>query len=477
MAQMPAVCTTCKDPVNAEFDPVTGARTSITLTFALHVEDQCFVRDTIEFLDGGQIIFSPRKKEGYFDNYNVVCRKLFISGGKAPGKVNPCSPDDPGRNYEGNNVITWAGRLQTAGNGADFSSAAADGTSFDPNKWEDKGQGNDGKNGERGKDGSNQDGTAGNPSNAGGNGINALGMDTRERRPTINIVALEVEFASPASHLVIDWNGQTAGNGGKGQNGGRGGDGMGGRDGSTDESVWGDSCERGPGSGGDSGDGGNGGKGGKGGNGGNAGDIFIVSLAPNLVTGGVFKGGQVHYVNGGGDGGDPGDGGRGGRPGAKVGRKGKKTSECDEADHDGQVGNPGNPDPVGTGGTVSGAPGANGAPGHPVAFEVIAPPASGTCADLIPSALKVLSIAPNSGAKGTAVPVVITGVGFDAVTPANNQVLLSGPGITVGALTVTATTIACSLTINNLTPTTARDVTVKVGLTNTATLVGGFTVV
>lgn len=474
MAQMPVVCTTCKDPVKAEFDPATGARTSITLTFPLFVEEQCFVRDTIELLDGGQIIFAPHKVEGdkrsaYYTNYNVVCRKLFISGGKPPTKANPCSPDDPGRNYEGSNVITWAGRLQTAGNGADFSTPAADGASFDPNKWEDKGQGNDGKAGERGKDGS--------TGNAGGNGLNALGVtDTREQRPTLNIVALEVEFASHDSHLVIDWNGQTAGNGGKGQNGGRGGDGMGGRDGATDESIWGDSCERPPGNGGDSGDGGNGGKGGNGGNGGNAGDIVVISLAPNLVAGGAFKNGQVHYVNGGGDGGDPGDGGRGGRPGAKVGRKGKKTSECGEADHDGQVGNPGIPDPVGTTGTVAGSPGAKGNPGHPVGWEPIAPPTTGTCADLIPSPLKVLSISPASGAKGTVVPVVITGVGFDAATPANNQVVIGGPGITVGALTVTATTVACSLTIPNLTPASARDVTVTVG-TSSATLSGGFTVV
>jgi len=474
MAQMPTVCSTCTAPVNAEFDPNTGARDSVTLTFPIFVTDQCYVRDVIEFLDGGQIVFSPNRDGAYFDNYNVICRKLVITGGSAPGKLNPCGPDDPGKNYDGNNVITWAGRLQTAGNGVDLP-AAADGAPFDPNNWQDLGQGNDGKTGNRGTDGSDQ--IAPHPTNPGGNGMNALNISpTREKRPVLNVVALEVEFATPASHLVIDWNGQTGGNGGKGQNGGRGGDGMGGRDGDTDESVWGDSCERQPGNGGDSGDGGNGGTGGSGGRGGNGGDIFIISTAANVAIGGAFKAGQVHYVNGGGDGGNPGDGGRGGRAGTKVGRKGKKTSECDEADHDGQPGNPGNPDPVGSGGTTPGAPGVHGNPGN-LRFEVIAPPNSNTCADLIPSALKILSIAPNSGAKGTAVAVVITGVGFDAVTVANNQVLVSGPGVTVGALTVTATTIGCSFTINNVTPSSARDVTVKVGLTNSTTLTGGFTVV
>ncbi|MFZ2990709.1 MAG: hypothetical protein WA086_22150, partial [Ideonella sp.] len=232
MAQMPAVCTTCKVPVNAQFEPPSALRGTVTLNSRLDVAEQCFVADTIEFLDGGQIVFVPSKeRDGYFDNYNVICRKLYIQGGNPPKPSNPCRPDDPGKTYDGNNVITWQGRLQTAADGAGFNTPAAEGESFDPNQWLDQGQGNNGKSGGAGKTGAD-----GNP---GGAGRPALGIDNREKRPTLNIVALEVEFASPGSHLTVDWNGQTGGDGGEGQAGGRGGDGMGGRDGSTDNSVWG----------------------------------------------------------------------------------------------------------------------------------------------------------------------------------------------------------------------------------------------
>jgi hypothetical protein len=467
MAQMPVVCDTCGVPVDAQFNPATGSRDSITLNSTLLVTEQCFVRDTIEFLDGGQIVFAPTREGRYFSNYNVICRKLYIVGGKAPGDFNPCGPDDPGRTYDGNNVITWLGRLQTSADGAGFSGPAADGTSHDPNTWVDQGQGNNGNAGGRGTDGA--------KGNAGGNGIHALGIqNVKEIRPVLNVVALEVEFSSPLSHLTIDWNGQTAGDGGNGQSGGRGGAGMGGRDGSTDDSVWGDSCERQPGNGGNSGDGGNGGAGGNGGRGGDAGDIYIISTAANVAPGGVFKAGQFHFINGGGSGGNPGSGARGGGPGNQVGRKGKKTSECDEADN-GQPGNPGIPEPLSSGGTVPGSPGDKGKPGNLV-FEVVEPPDSHTCADKIPTPLKITGVAPGSGARNTTVSIVITGIGFNPAAVAH-QVELSGVGITVGALTVTATTISCTLTIANLAPQTARDVTVKVGLTDSTTLAGGFTVV
>ena len=467
MAQMPVVCTTCNAQIRSQFDPATGARTTRTLNSRVEVTEQCFVYDTIEFLDGGQIVFAPNRDGRYFDNYNVVCRKLYIQGGTAPGKLNPCGPDDPGRTYDGNNVITWLGRLKTADDGAGYASPAADGTSYDPNKWEDKGQGNNGVSGGRGADGD-----KGKP---GGKGTHALNVaSVKELRPRLNVVALEVEFATAISHLTIDWNGQSGGNGGNGQNGGRGGAGMGGRDGSTDKSVWGDSCERQPGNGGNSGDGGNGGAGGDGGRGGDAGDIYVISTAANVSTGGVFKGGQFTYVNGGASGGKAGDGARGGLAGTQVGRKGRKTSECEEADN-GQPGNPGLPEPLSAGGTVPGAPGATGASGNLV-FEVVEPPGSSTCADLIPTALKIVSIVPNSGAKGATVPVVITGTGFDPAA-ALHQVQVSGLGVTTGPLTVTSTTITCDFIIGAMTLATARNVTVKVGLSNSATLPNGFTVV
>lgn len=467
MAQMPVVCSTCTAPVQAEFDPLTGARGTKTINTRLEITEQCFVFDTIEFLDGGQIVFAPIRGERYFDNYNVICRKLYIQGGSPPGKLNPCGPEDPGKTYDGNNVITWKGRLQTAAAGTGFPSPAADGTSFDTDQWEDQGQGNNGKSGGRGSDGA--------KGQTGGKGMNALNLENlKEQRPKINVVALEVEFATQTSHLTIDWNGQAAGDGGNGQAGGRGGAGMGGRDGSTDESVWGDSCERGPGNGGNSGDGGNGGSGGNGGQGGDAGDIFIISTAANVATGGVFKAGQFSYVNGGGGGGNPGNGARGGGPGSKVGHKGKKTSECDEADN-GQTGDPGVPEPLGSGSTVPGSPGAPGAAGK-LAFEVINPPASGTCADLIPTALTVTGIAPSSGARGSVVSVTITGTGFDTAAP-SHLVQVSGAAVTTSIPVVTATTMTSDFTIGAVAPQTARDVTVKVGLSNSVTVTNGFTVV
>jgi hypothetical protein len=73
------------------------------------------------------------------------------------------------------------------------------------------------------------------------------------------------------------------------------------------------------------------------------------------------------------------------------------------------------------------------------------------------------------------VSVLITGTGFDPTAAA--QVQLSGPGISVGPLTVTTTTIACDFIINAVTAATARDVTVKMGLSNSTTLPSGFTVV
>jgi hypothetical protein len=476
MAQMPVVCTTCSAPVNAVFDPTSGSRSSITLSSHLTVTDRCFVHDTIVFHQGGGIIFAPAgEKKTYHDSYSVICRRLVVIGGGQPPRGNPCGADDPGSTYKNLNVITWAGRLRAAPDGANYASSAPDGgngpgeTQFDPDEWADQGQGNNGRKGQRGHDG--QKGAAG------GSGMNTLGFSAnqmKEIRPVLNIVALEVEFDTAGSHLIIDWDGQAAGSGGRGQNGGRGGAGMGGRDGSTDDSVWGDSCERGPGNGGDAGDGGNGGAGGDGGIGGAAGDIHVISVAANLVPGGPLFGSQVSYVNGGGQGGDPGEGGRGGKGGTQFGRAGKKSSACEEAQN-GESGFDGSPEPGTTGGTTPGTAGMPGAAGPPPFFEPIDPPRTRTCADLIPPALTIAGIAPATGARNTTVPVVITGVGFDSAAP--QQVTVSGAGITVGPLTVTPTTIQCDFVIGQLAPQNARDVTVTVGLTTSVTSTGGFTVV
>lgn len=468
MAQMPAVCKTCTVPVKSQFDPTTGARGTVTINSMLLVTDQCFVYDTIEFLDGGQIVFAPRERDTYYDNYNVICRKLYIQGGSAPKELNPCRPTDPGKTYDGNNVITWLGRLQTAADGQNYPTPAADGASFESNQWSDQGQGNDGKSGGRGGDGA--------TGQNGGRGQRTLNLENREQRPVLNIVALEVEFANPVSHLTIDWNGQVGGDGGDGQEGGRGGNGMGGRDGSTNDSVWGDSCERPPGNGGNAGDGGNGGPGGNGGHGGDAGDIYVISSAANIAAGGIFKSGQFSYINGGGKGGSPGNGARGGRAGVRVGNRGKKTSACEEA-HDGQAGNPGVPDPLGSGSTVKGSAGTAGAPGQ-LGFEAIDPPTSETCADLIPIALTLSSVSPNTGTRGSTVTVTLTGTGFNPAA-ALHTVNVSGLGVSASTPVVASgTSMSCDLTLTAAAPQGARDVTVTFGPAPlvTATLSGGFSV-
>lgn len=480
MAQMPVVCTTCRDPVNDQFDPVSGARDTLTLNSHVEFEEQCVVFDTIVFYDGGGIIFAPRivdrEREVYFDNYNVVCRKLVVIGGKEPPS-NPCRPGDPGDVYRDANLITWKGRLKPAADGVPFATGAPDGgfapgeSPFDTDVWIDQGQGNQGQKGQRGHDGL--------PGPNGAAGRHILGFSegqVKERPPTLSIVALEVEFDGVGSKLVVDWDGQAGGNGARGQNGGNGGSGMGGRDGSTDESVWGDSCERPPGNGGDAGDGGHGGKGGDGGQGGWGGRIVVISRPAHVAPGGALFSSQVSYVNGGAIGGNPGDGGRGGKASLKVGRPGKKTSEC-EAAHDGQPGQDGVPDTVGGTGAQLGAPGTNGMPG-PLGFEAIDPPGTGTCADLMPDGseagpLSVASIAPGNGARGATVPVAIIGTGFTAAA----QVQVSGAAVTAGPLTITPTQINCSLTIGAAAPQTVRDVTVRLSALQQVTLSGAFTVI
>ncbi len=81
------------------------------------------------------------------------------------------------------------------------------------------------------------------------------------------------------------------------------------------------------------------------------------------------------------------------------------------------------------------------------------------------------SIAPTSGARGTSVPVTLTGTNLAGATAVN----VSGTGVTVGALTVTPTTITTTLTITYTATLGARTVSITTpgGTSNTVT----FTVV
>jgi len=457
MAQINGVCTTCSAPTNVVFDPTTGTRDTVVIGGDLLVTEQCFVHDTITFLNTGRLIFAPTgrgKEKQYFDAYNVICRKLVIIGGGKPGDVAPCDAGDGGSLYTGKNVITWLDRLHRAPNGAAQPQAAM-GTSFDPNVWQDQGQGSDGQNGGRGADGA-----TGSP-----------GQRGRDAPRTVNIVALEVVMGA-ADHLIIDWHGQAGGNGGTGQRGGDGGKGMGGRDGVVDESWTGDSCGSQPGDGGNAGDGGNGGTGGTGGDGGAAGAIWIVSTAANVGVNGPFVSGGFHYICAGSNHGEGGNGGKGGRGALQGGHKGKNSGPCNQDGENGDPGHPGAFDP-----TVDGATGGAGADGTPGGrqFETIAPPDTGTCADLLPLALKINTVVPAAGARNSSVPVVITGVGFKPPAAIHN-VKLSSIGITASSVVVVSDTqINCNLDIAASAPASTRDVTVTVDA-DSVTRTGAFTV-
>jgi hypothetical protein len=455
VAKTDLICDTCRTKVDAVFNPATGTRVIELINGQRNVEDCCFVADEIHFTGNSQLVFSPtggRGKEGrYCQEYYVVCRKLVIQGGHEVKDVTPCSPDDPGQAYSGNNVITWLDRLKFAASGADASPPqAGKGTNHDQNVWSDVGQGSP-----HGADGGG--GTDGSPGNPGANGFAPT--------PNLVVLALEVE-AGAGDHLTIDFDGQNGGKGGKGQDGGDGGDGMGGRNGESDTSWPGEGCDRQPGNGGDGGDGGRGGTGGPGGRGGNGGSIVIVSTPANIGGSGVFLGPRFSYVNDGGDGGKGGKGGIGGK-GGKKGNRGNKSQLCDEA-VSGEPGDKGFPENFTD--AVDGPGGAQG-PGGPFAME---PVKIGTCADQIPlPPLKVFSVAPTSGAQGSAVAVVITGQSFDPAATVD----VSGIGVSASApSSVTPTTINCTFTITGAAPKTARDVTVKNSATNQDTLASSFTV-
>ncbi|MED5619113.1 IPT/TIG domain-containing protein [Ideonella sp. BN130291] len=386
------LCETCR----VDYDPafIANPRLSEVIAGDLHWPHCCFVRDEIQFLNGGRLIFDPLSGDGRQKNwcpaYFVICRKLVIAGGKPPGSHDPCGSDDPGQEYAGNNVITWADRLKAAPAGPAHNPAgAAMGTSFDINVW--SGSGN--PNGNNGADaGAGVRGADGNP---GGGGASAPGSDMRDMGG-LTIVALEIEFTGPGAHLTIDWDGQTGGDGGIGQDGGDGGNGMGGRDGESDTSWPGEGCDRAPGGGGRGGNGGDGGTGGKGGRGGNAGNIFVISPHGNISSGGGFVGGQITFVNDGGSGGAGGKSGRGGRAG-HGGKPGNKTSLCDPA-NSGPDGADGFPPITLTGSANIGSSGDHGDAKGVKFLDIVDHP----CTRDIPLPVVVSTIAPDHVCRGFA---------------------------------------------------------------------------
>lgn len=455
MSKTDQICKDCGAKIDAVFNAATGTRVIELISGQRLVTDCCFVADEIHFNGNSQLVFAPTggtdpREQRYCQEYHVVCRKLVIQGGHEAKDFTPCSPDDPGHAYSGNNVITWKDRLTSAADGGNFAPPkAANGTSHNQSVWSDVGQGSPhGADGGGGADGS--------PGPQGGPGRSA---------PPFSLLAFDVDVGA-GDHLTIDFDGQNGGKGGKGQEGGDGGDGMGGRDGDSDTTWPGEGCDRQPGNGGDGGPGGRGGTGGTGGTGGNAASITVVSTPANIAGTGVFLGTHIHYVNDGGDGGQGGKGTIGGT-GGKGGHKGAKTKYCDETVA-GEHGDHGLPENFTS--TVDGPGGGHGG-GAGLAFEAVK---TGSCADQIPlPPLKVLSVAPPSGAQGSAVAVVITGQSFDPAATVD----VSGVGVSASApSSVTPTTINCTFTITGIAPKTARDVTVKNSLTNHDTLANSFTV-
>ena len=91
---------------------------------------------------------------------------------------------------------------------------------------------------------------------------------------------------------------------------------------------------------------------------------------------------------------------------------------------------------------------------NPTHFDVGAVEAQGTSGTAV-----LTGIVPNSGTQGTVVSVVISGSGLAGATAVN----VSGTGITVGALTVTATTVSTTFTIAPTATLGGRNVTVTTG--------------
>lgn len=369
----------CKLEVEKVFGATPRAAPQVVIG-ELHTKDCCFVRDEIQFINGGRLIFDPdpdndanRERHGYCETYSVICRKIRVVGGGKPLDVTPCSAENPGSTYATKNVITWGHRLIQAQAGADpnpLSATAAQNFNYHAKWTSGKGIGDNGKNGD--------DGPAGIPGNSGEGGMPG---------PNFVLVCLEVEMVGVGAHLVLDWDGQVGGKGGRGQNGGDGGHGVNGRIGESDTSWPGTGCDRQPGNGGKGGNGGDGGPGGTGGAGGSGGDIAVLSTQTDLT--GVFVGGDFTYVFDGDNAGEGGSAGIGGKAG-KGGNAGFPTSECGDA-ADGVDGLNGQPETFGS--TLNkGAAGFPGAPGNIAFLPIVKHPVS----NLIPLPIGVSSVTPTT---------------------------------------------------------------------------------
>jgi len=408
MPELDQVCENCRP----EIDSVFGAtpRPSEIISGDFPYTGCCFVRDEIRFLNNGRLIFQPdMEKKEYCRHYYVICRRLVIVGGGEPGTFNPCGPEDPGNVYKNRNVITWRHRLEVQPSQIPSPIKAADGQSF--GNWSSNSAGNNGAKG----------GT-GSPGNPGGPG--APGRDA----PDFTLLALEVEFLNIDAHLVVDFDGQVGGTGGRGQNGGNGGKGMNGRIGQSDTTWPGTGCDRQPGHGGDGGDGGDGGPGGQGGPGGDAGKITVISTSEN-ISGGVFVSGKFSFVCDGGNEGSGGLGGFGGHGGG-PGSAGFQTSECDAAGP-GSVGNAGFPPTSITPGSTAnqGLPGASGAGTTPDFVPITDP----QCAEVIPLPISITSVDPAVVCRGFSTPannvdVAVVGQNLSQVS----SVDVSLTGVTAG---------------------------------------------
>ena len=381
MSTLDQVCENCHELIETVFsaDP----RPNEIISGDFYWNKCCFVRDEIRFLDPGRLIFTPsEERDGYCDEYFVICRKLVIVGGGKPGTLDPCGTEDPGNIYKNKNAITWKDRLEVHGGSVPSPLKADDGANF--GGWDDQGQGNSGKKG-----------------NSGSNGSNGTAEGAGRDAPDFTLIALEVELIGLDGHLIIDFDGQVGSTGGRGQNGGKGGKGMNGREGKSDTSWPGTGCDRQPGHGGDGGDGGNGGSGGQGGAGGDSGNITIISTK-ELLTGSVFVSGDFTFVHDGGNEGEGGLGGFGGHGGSQ-GSAGFKTSECSSASP-GNSGNPGTPPPgLGPGSTANQGPhGASGSPGSLAFIEIQADDPK--CAEKIPLPIEVTSVVPAKLCRGFSTP-------------------------------------------------------------------------
>lgn len=389
LAALNLVCKSCRQKVLDVFSSVPRP-SPVIISGDRHHTECCFVADEVIF-NKGKLIFDPVQIPGanirqYCRSYFLVCRKLTVIGGGEPLPFDICGTEDPGNSYNNKNVITWKDRLIVADAGSAPKGAAPDASiDWDRNAWDNVAPNNNGLDG-----GDGDDGAAGSTGSSG------------EDAPDFVLVALEVEFQELNGHLIIDFDGQVGGTGGRGQDGGRGGNGMGGRNSKSDNTWPGAGCDRDAGNGGDGGDYGNGGAGGQGGNGGNAGRIEIIAPKTFVSAGGAFASGKLTYVN---DGGNEGSGGLGGfgEPSnavllAKGGIGGRGGPQCDPG-QDGDTGGFGFPpfEIIGGGSSLNkGAPGSPGAANSIDVYEIISHP----CTDPIPTDAVIDSVLPASLCRG-----------------------------------------------------------------------------